>query len=144
MRYAPAFTGTVLAVCLSLPATTIAEPLPLAPFQTTETGHMRDPTGLWSPAEVAEGGSDVQPSVWYARFPVRGGEVTLAVLVDAWCGLSECPVRFRVEKGDGRVVQNFGTVDYDMVCQDFEGFTYDPEAQVLHACGARIALLPEG
>lgn len=35
---------------------------------------------------MAEGGSDVQPSVWYARFPVRGGEVTLAVLVDAWCG----------------------------------------------------------
>ncbi|KGJ11377.1 hypothetical protein IT40_07350 [Paracoccus versutus] len=118
--------------------------MPSVPFQTTETGQMRDPTGLWTPAEVAEGGSDVQPSVWYARFPVRGGEVTLAVLVDAWCGMSECPVRFRIETADGRAVQNFGTVDYDMVCQDFESFTYDPEARALHACAARIALLPEG
>lgn len=72
-----------------------------------------------------------------------GGEVTLAVLVDAWCGMSECPVRFRVETDDGRVVQNFGTIDYDMVCQAFESFTYDPEARALHACAARIALLPE-
>ncbi len=144
MRYAPAFKGAVLAACLGLPAAAIADPLPSVPFQTTETGQMRDPTGLWTPAEVAEGGSDVQPSVWYARFPVRGGEVTLAVLVDAWCGLSECPVRFRVETADGQVVQSFETVDYDMVCQDFEGFTYDPEARVLHACAARIALLLEG
>lgn len=143
MRHAPAFTGTVLAVCLCLPVPAPAEPLPLVPFQTTETGQMRDPTGLWTPAEVAEGGSDVQPSVWYARFPVRGGEVTLAALVDAWCGMSECPVRFRVETANGRVVQNFETVDYDMVCQAFESFTYDPEARVFHACAARIALLPE-
>lgn len=79
-----------LAVCLCLPALATAEPLLLVPFQTTKTGQMRDPTGLWSPAEVAEGGSDVQPSVWYARFSVRGGEVMLAILVDVWCGMSEC------------------------------------------------------
>lgn len=53
------------------------------------------------------------------------------------------PVRFRVETGEERVVQNLETVDYDMVFQDFESFTYDPEARVLHACAARIALLPE-
>lgn len=137
-------TAVLVAFILCLPVPALAEPLLLVPFQTTETGQMRDPTGLWSPAEVAEGGSDVQPSVWYAHFPVRGGAVMLAVLVDAWCGMSECPVRFRVEATDGRVVQNFETVDYDMVCQAFESFTYDPEARVLHACAARIALLPEG
>ena len=72
MRWPVALKGAAMAVglffAMSLPS--VAETLLPVPFQTTETGQMRDPTGLWSPAEVAEGGSDVQPSVWFASRPV--------------------------------------------------------------------------
>ena len=143
-RYTKITPGSVLTVALvlgmALPAR--AEPLLPVPFQMTEAGQMRDPTGLWSPAEVAEGGSDVQPSVWFATFPVQGGAVTLAVLVDAWCGMADCPMRFRLVGDDGRELRNFNTVEYDMVCQSPELFFYDPETGVLHPCGTPLSLVP--
>lgn len=145
-RYTKITPGPVLTVALvlgmTLPAR--AEPLRPVPFQMTAAGQMRDPTGLWSPAEVAEGGSDVQPSVWFASFPVQGGTVTLAVLVDAWCGMADCPMRFRLVGDDGRELRNFNTVEYDMACQSPELFFYDPETRVLHHCGTSLSLVPEG
>lgn len=134
--------GLVANACLTLPLA--ADPLPPVPFRMTEPGQMRDPTGLWSPAEVAEGGSDVQPSIRHAAFPVRGGTVTMAVLVGAWCGIADCPMRFRAETDDGRLTKSFDGTEYGMVCQNFEDFTYDPEAGMLYACTARIDLLPKG
>ena len=146
VRWPVALKGAAMAVglffAMSLPS--VAETLLPVPFQTTETGQMRDPTGLWSPAEVAEGGSDVQPSVWHATFPVQGGTVTLAVLVDAWCGMADCPMRFRLVIDDGRELRNFTHVEYDMVCQAQELFFYDPDARILHHCGARLSLVPGG
>ncbi|MFN3314821.1 MAG: hypothetical protein ACK46Q_15345 [Hyphomonas sp.] len=132
-------TGLAASVALSLPLA--AGPLLPVPFEVTDIGQMRDPTGLWSPAEVAEGGSDVQSSIRHAKFAVQGGTVTFSVLVGSWCGMTECPVRFRVTTDGDRAAQNFETTEYDMICQDFEGFTYDPEARLLHACAARIQLL---
>jgi hypothetical protein len=109
-------------------------------FQSTETGVITDPTGLWSAAELAEGGSDVQPSVWHATFPIRGGEVTLAILVDAWCGMAECPFRYRIAADDGRVVASHPPGDFGMICQSREDMWVAPETGILHACAARIDL----
>ena len=146
MRLPLILRGSAMAVglflAISLPSA--AETLLPVPFQMTEGGQMRDPTGLWSPVEVAEGGSDVQPSVWFATFPVQDATVTLAVLVDAWCGMADCPMRFRLVGDDGRELRNFTTVEYDMVCQAPELFFYDPEAHVLHHCGSPLSLVPEG
>lgn len=145
MRLPLILRGSAMAVGLFLAMSppSAAETLLPVPFQMTETGQMRDPTGLWSPSEVAEGGSDVQPSVWFATFPVQGGTVALAVLVDAWCGIADCPMRFRLVDDDGPDLRNFTTVEYDMVCQAPELFFYDPEARLLHHCDAPLSLAPE-
>jgi hypothetical protein len=126
--------GMALALAASA---ALAESAPIA-FESTPTGVMVDPTGLWSDAEVAEGGSDVQPSVHYATFAVDGGEVTLSILVDTWCSLSECPYRFRLTTGSGLTLHSHAPPDYGMICQDTESMTYDPVELTMTACTATI------
>ena len=99
-RWASGLGRALLALLPLAPMAALAEERPVE-FQSTEIGATSDPTGLFTPQEVEEGGSDVQPSIRYAVFPVDGGEVTLSVLVGEWCGMSECPFRFRLVADDG-------------------------------------------
>ena len=109
-------------------------------FESTETGALTDPTGLFTDEEVEQGGSVVQPSIWYSTFPVDGGEVTLAILVDRWCGLSECPYRFRIEAEGGMELHSHFPPAHGMICQDRSSMTVDPVELVLTACGNQINL----
>ncbi|MDA7966220.1 hypothetical protein [Ruegeria sp.] len=109
-------------------------------FSKIEIGAPTDPTGLFTDEEVSEGGSVVQPSIWYSVFPVDGGKVTLAVLVDRWCGLSECPFRFRIETDDGMELRSHFGRAHGMICQDRSSMTVDPIELVLTACGNEIDL----
>lgn len=122
-----------------VPAIASAEQVPVR-FQSIAVGHSADPTGLFTPEEVAEGGSDVQPSIRYAVFPVDGGEVSLSVLVGEWCGMSECPYRFRLVADNGMSLQSDQPPDYGTICQDSEAVTVDPVALTVTACGAVIDL----
>lgn len=116
-----------------------AEEVPLI-FQSTETGALTDPTDLFTNEEIEEGGSVVQPSIWYSTFSVDGGEVTLAILVDRWCGLAECPFRFRLEAEGGVVLHSHFGRAHGMICQDRSSMTVDPVELVLTACGNEIDL----
>ena len=127
---------TLLAVALACgPAVALADSLPIR-FTEAELGATTDPTGLWRPAEIAEGGSLVQPSIWFATFPVDGGEVTLSILTDRWCGMSECPYRLRLVVPARRLdLRGEG-----MACQARELFTYDPVELTITACAQTIDL----
>ncbi|WP_299501360.1 hypothetical protein [uncultured Roseobacter sp.] len=109
-------------------------------FEVTEVGALTDPTGLFTEEEVEQGGSVVQPSVWYSTFPVDGGEITLSILVDRWCGLSECPFRFRIETEDGTEMRSHFGRAHGMICQDRSSMTVDTIELVLTACGNEIDL----
>ncbi|NJM81829.1 MAG: hypothetical protein HC844_04400 [Tabrizicola sp.] len=139
----------VLALLLGMSASTAlaeeqtVEQVPIT-FLTIGIGDSRDPLGLFSDEEIAEGGSDVQPSIWYATFPVDGGEVDLSILVDAWCGISECPFRHRIRDSNGDVVHvGFRPPQFGMICQGFFGetpdaITYDPINLTIQACGQTL------
>lgn len=116
-----------------------ADTAPLT-FDSTEIGSMTDPTGLFTDEEVKQGGSVVQPSIWYSTFPVDGAEITLSILIDRWCGLSECPFRFRIETDDGMELRSHFGRAHGMICQDRSSMTVDPIELVLTACGNEIDL----
>lgn len=85
----PARTSLIFAAIVASASSALhAENVPIT-FEMSEIGTLSDPTGLFSDEEVEQGGSVVQPSIWFSTFPVDGGEVTLSILVDRWCGLSE-------------------------------------------------------
>ncbi|WP_143413039.1 hypothetical protein [Haematobacter missouriensis] len=113
----------------------LAEQLPIY-FNHVEINETADPTELWTPSEILEGGSVVQPSIWHSTFPVDGGEVTMSVLVDHWCSMTECPYRIRLTapalgvelRGEG------------MACQARDIFTYDPIDLTVTACAQTIDL----
>lgn len=127
------------AVLASTAGALLADNAPIT-FEMTEIGTLTDPTGLFTNEEVEEGGSVVQPSIWFSTFPVDGGEITLAILVDRWCGLSECPFRFRIETKDGTELRSHFGRAHGMVCQDRSSMTVDPVELVLTACGNDIDL----
>ena len=110
-------------------------------FEFANTGATEDPTGLFSAEELEQGGSTVQPPIWYSTFPVDGGEVTLAILVDRWCGAQECPYRFRLEVADGSMTlhSHLGQ-NYGMICQNTDSISVDPIELTVTACGALIDL----
>jgi len=125
----------LIAASCCLPAMASAEARPIQ-FTPVELGATTDPTGLWTPAEIAEGGSVVQPSIWYATFPVDGGEVTISALLDHWCSMSECPYRIRLTApAVGLDLRGEG-----MACQARDTFTYDPVALTITACAQTIDL----
>lgn len=109
-------------------------------FNMTEIGDPTDPTGLFTGEEVEQGGSVVQPSIWHSTFPVDGGEVTLTVLVDRWCGLSECPFRFVIRADSGMELRSHTAPAHGMICQDRSSMTVDPVELVVTACGNEIDL----
>lgn len=115
-------------------------------FEHTEVGAASDPTGLFSDEEVAEGGSASMPSVWYSTFPVDGGEVTISVLSNAWCGMSDCPFRYRIKSADGNLaLRGYEPPNYGSICQSFldggsDAITYDPMALTIDACGSSLDL----
>ena len=109
-------------------------------FETTEVGELTDPTGLFTKEEIEQGGSVVQPSIWHVTYPVDGGEVTLSILVDRWCGLSECPFRFLVRAENGMELRSHNPPAHGMVCQDRSSMTVDPVELILTACGNEIDL----
>lgn len=137
--------GAVVAASLGLVPAAAQEAVPVV-FEVSEAGAASDPTGLFSDEEVKEGGTPSMPSVWYSTFPVDGGEVTLSVLANAWCGMADCPFRFRIRSTDGSFsLQGFEPPNYGMICQAFmEGessaITYDPIALTIDACGTVIDL----
>lgn len=125
----------LIAASCCFPAMASAEAVPIQ-FTSVELGATVDPTGLWTPQEVAEGGSVVQPSIWHSTFPVEGGEVTISVLVDHWCGMAECPYRVRLTApAAGLDLRGEG-----MACQARDTFTYDPVALTISACAQTIDL----
>lgn len=134
-----AYLGAAMAAVLSLPQEVQAEMRPLA-FVASEMGATTDPTGLWTDAEIVEGGSDVQPPISYASIPVDGGTLTIARLVDRWCGTQDCPYRFRLETSDGRAYLSHGSGDYGMACGSDQGYAVDPVELVMTACGQEIDL----
>ncbi len=109
-------------------------------FSAIAVGAIEDPTGLWSPEEIKEGGSQVQSSIHYFDVGVEGGRVVGATLWDAWCGAWECPFRFYVETDAGDVYQSDRDGDYHMVCSALDMFELDAEELVLWACGQLIDL----
>lgn len=110
-------------------------------FEFSAAGATTDPTGLFTDEEVNEGGSNVQPPIWYSTFPVDGGVVTLAILVDRWCGARECPFRFRLEvDGSSMVLRSHVGRNYGMICQNTDAMTVDPIDLTLTACGTVIDL----
>lgn len=109
-------------------------------FETTEIGELTDPTGLFTDEEVELGGSVVQPSIWHTTFSVDGGEVTFAILVDRWCGLSECPFRFIVRAENGMELRSHIPPAHGMICQDRSSMFVDPVELVMTACGNEIDL----
>ena len=118
-----------------LPASVSAEALPVR-FTPVELGATTDPTGLWTPEEIAEGGSVVRPSIWHSTFPVDGGEVTISILLDHWCSMAECPYRVRLmAPAAGLDLRGEG-----MVCQARDTFTIDPVALTISACAQTIDL----
>ena len=127
------------ATVASIATAALSDGIPLT-FETTEIGELTDPTGLFTDEEVQQGGSVVQPSIWHATFPVDGGEVTLSVLVDRWCGLSECPFRFIVRAENGMELRSHNPPAHGMVCQDRSSMTVDPVELILTACGNEIDL----
>lgn len=129
----------IACVIASLCVPAMAEEMPIT-FEMAEIGALTDPTGLFTDDEVEQGGSVVQPSIWYSTFPVDGGEVTLSILVDRWCGLSECPYRFRLETEDGTELRSHFGRAHGMICQDRSSMTVDPIELVLTACGNEIDL----
>lgn len=140
MLNARPFSILMLAASLiagSVPA--FAEDQPIS-FQFTDVGDPVDPTGLFTDEELVEGGSDVQPSIWYATFPVDGGEVDFAILVDKWCGAHECPYRFRLTTDSGMTLHSSSGDAYGMVCQDTDSMTVDPIDLTITACGSVIDL----
>lgn len=109
-------------------------------FTASELGITTDPTGLFSDEELAEGGSVVQPSIWASTFPIDGGSVTMAVMIDRWCGAQECPFRFRLEVDNGPVLLSHVGRNFGMVCQDKDAMTVDPIELTVTACGVVIDL----
>ena len=74
--------GSIMLATLALvPLAASADQVPME-FAFSAVGAETDPTGLFTREEVAEGGSQVQSSVWYSTTPVDGGRMTLAILVD--------------------------------------------------------------
>lgn len=125
----------LIAALCCFPAMASAEARPIQ-FTPVELGATTDPTGLWTSAEIAEGGSVVQPSIWYATFPVDGGEVSISVLLDHWCGMAECPYRVRLTApAAGLDLRGEG-----MACQARDTFTFDPVALTISACAQTIDL----
>lgn len=140
MLNARPFSILMLAASLiagSVPA--FAEDQPIT-FEFTDVGDPVDPTGLFTDEELAEGGSDVQPSISYATFRVDGGRVDLAILADKWCGTQECPYRFRLTTDSGMVLNSFSGDAYGMVCQGMDSMTFDPIDLTITACGFEIDL----
>lgn len=137
--------GVIIAASalVGLSSVAMAETLPVE-LEDAEVGAASDPTGLFSDDEVAEGGAAGSatpvPSIRYASFPVDGGEVTLAILQNAWCGMSECPYRFRLETDGGMSLLSHHGPAYGMICQSDEDMSYDPVALTLTACGSEIDL----
>jgi len=123
------------AALLALPTAALADDIPIT-WEAVEMDTRIDPTGLWTRHEIREGGSVVQPSIHYSTFPVDGGEVTISVLVDHWCGMSECPYRVRL------VAPALGLdlLGEGMACQARDTFTYDPVALTITACAQVIDL----
>lgn len=140
MLNARRFSTVLCAVSfLAAPTCASAEKQPIS-FEFTEVGATVDPTGLFSEDEITEGGSDVQPSIWYSTFPVDGGEVTLAILADKWCSAHECPFRFRLTTDSGMVLLSEVSPAYGMICQDTDAMTVDPIDLTVQACGNVIDL----
>lgn len=127
-----------LALALTAPSAALAEVS--VSLVDVAPGTASDPTGLWTDMEVGEGGSDTIPPIQHASFRVDGGEVTLAVLVGPWCGMADCPYRFRLETDDGQALRSHGPGDYGMICQSDEPFTADPIDLILLACGQVVDL----
>ena len=129
------------ALALAFPSIAPAEKLPVV-FSEAEIGALSDPTGLFSDEEVAEGGAAGSvtpvPSILYAILPVDGGTVTLAILENAWCGLSECPYRFRLETDSGMTLLSHHGREAGMICQARELMSYDPVTLTMTACNAVI------
>lgn len=129
-----------------LAASTLAFPATAQPddpsikFQYSDIGATTDPTGLLTDQELAEGGSTVQPPIWYSTFDVNEGTVTLAILVDAWCSVSECPFRLRLETADGVARSSHDENGYGMICQDTESMTVNRTEMTIHACTDKINL----
>lgn len=109
-------------------------------FEFAATGATSDPTELFTDEEVDEGGSNVQPAIWHTTFPVDGGTVTMAILVDRWCGTQECPYRFRIEADNGLILRSHLGESYGMICQDVDSMTMNPIELLVRACGATIDL----
>ena len=136
----PMRTSLVSAAMFALTAgALLADETPLS-FEMTEIGALTDPTGLFTDEEVEQGGSVVQPSIWHSTFPVDGGEVTLSVLVDRWCGLSECPFRFIITADNGMELRSHNPPAHGMICQDRSSMTVDTVELVVTACGNQIDL----
>ena len=115
------------------------------PFaSSTALGDPTDPTGLFSPQEVAEGASVAQPSIRYAVVAVTGGTVTITTFVGHWCGVSECPARFRLVMDDGAVVNSTSSPDDCMMICQADGarsfVTVDPVRLTMTACAQGIDL----
>lgn len=137
--------GAVVALVLALasPAAALAEAHASevsVSLVDVSPGTTSDPTGLWNDEEVAEGGSNTIPPIQHASFRVDGGEATLAVLVGPWCGMADCPYRFRLKTDGGQVLRSHGPGDYGMICQSDEPFMADPIELILTACGQVIDL----
>lgn len=122
-----------------MPGLAFGEQVPIV-FEHTEVGSLTDPTGLFSDEELKDGGSVVQPSIWYSTFSVEGGQVIMTVLFDAWCGVRECPVRYRLVADSGLELDSHQSPDFGMICQDTDSMTVDPVELVIRACDAEIDL----
>ena len=109
-------------------------------FELSAKDAAHDPTGLWTDEEVAESHVPALAPIAYATFPVDGGVVTFAVLQGAWCGMTDCPYRFRLETDAGKVFRSHGGGDYGMSCQSLESYLVDPIDLVVGACGQPIDL----
>jgi hypothetical protein len=134
-----AAVGLVSIVPVTAMADTPSDSVPIE-FDFIEVGAGVDPNGLWSEEEIEEGGSAVQPSIWYATFPVDGGEASLSILVDKWCGAQECPFRFRLNSDSGMWLKSHEEPAYGMICQDTDSMTVDPIELTVRACGNVIDL----
>lgn len=132
-------SALIAAIIGLMPGLAFGEQEPIA-FEYADVGIETDPTGLFTDEELAEGGSDVQSPIWYSTFEVDGGEVTMAILVDRWCGISECPVRFRLVADNGLKLQSHSPPAFDMICQDTDAMTVDPIELVVTACAAEFDL----
>lgn len=131
----------LIALCLSAAApATAADPgrsfVPV-PLERVAVSATADPTGVWTPGEMAEDpkGSDV-----YAGALRRGNEkVIVSQRVSAACGSpSSCPVRVLLSAADG---SRLLLLQQEEACAAPSFFALSPDLSALRACDQVLPLM---